>query len=125
MSPNLDKQLVEKYPKIFSQKIFFECGDGWFGLIDKLCHYLQFNIDHNSHVKGVEGSTRYPQVVATQVKEKFGTLCFYARNASYEQDGLIGFVEYLSGSVCEVCGAPGKSNSEGWIKVRCDEHTEK
>ena len=44
-----------------------DTGDGWYDLIDTLCGLLQFNTDRN----------RCPQVEATQVKEKYGTLSFY------------------------------------------------
>ena len=47
MSPELDKQLCEKYPKIFADRFAkptdspiafgIECGDGWYKIIDMLC----------------------------------------------------------------------------------------
>ncbi len=42
----------------------FECGDGWFDLIDVLCAGLYLAPRHGA-----------PQAVAVQVREKFGTLC--------------------------------------------------
>ena len=58
MSPELDKKLVEKYPKLFINRNKspqescmhwgFECGDGWYWLIDKLCESIQSYIDNNS-----------------------------------------------------------------------------
>jgi len=56
MSPELDKYLCEKYPKIFSERNKspqescmhwgLECGDGWFFIIDSLCYRIQRHIDH-------------------------------------------------------------------------------
>ena len=58
MSPELQKQLFDKYPKIFRQKDLdkmqtamcwgIECRDGWYMLIDTLCKNLQFNTDNNN-----------------------------------------------------------------------------
>ena len=64
-----------------------------------------------------------PQVVAIQVKEKFGTLRFYVTGGDTITDHLISFAEGMSGVTCEECGAPGTRNSGGWIKVRCEKHT--
>lgn len=130
MSPELDKQLCEKYPKIFANRYGdmretcmcwgIECGDGWYDLLDHLCANLQWNTDKNNYYK--DGAAPYPQVVATQVKEKFGGLRFYVENATDAQYAVISFAESLSYHMCDVCGAKGKPNSEGWIKTRCDEH---
>lgn len=60
--------------------------------------------------------------VATQVKEKYGTLRFYAHGATDEQYAYIRFAEAMSAHVCEVCGARGRRNQSGWIQTRCREH---
>jgi hypothetical protein len=63
-----------------------------------------------------------PQVVATQVKEKFGGLRFGTEGHNDEQEGMIELAEYMSGRVCEVCGNRGKVLCNGWIKTRCPYH---
>jgi transcription elongation factor Elf1 len=123
------KRLWEKYPKIFAGKDLpitqslipfgFECEDGWYELIDALCDYLQFHTDHNNK----------PQVVATQVKEKFASLRFYVNGATPEQWAAIDFAESLSGRICERCGAWGSlkatgGNPMGWYKTLCDKCAE-
>lgn len=55
MSPELDERLVKKYPKIFKDRYAdmrttamcwgFECGDGWYNIIDALCANIQSHID--------------------------------------------------------------------------------
>lgn len=127
MSPELDKKLCEKYPKIFANRNGnpqetlmcwgFECGDGWYDLIDTLCGWLQFNTDKNGHLPKYAS-----QVVAVQVKEKFGGLRFYVEGASEVQYAAISFAEAMSYKICDVCGAPGKPSTGGWISTRCDEH---
>jgi hypothetical protein len=81
MNKELTQKLFKKYPKIFPKKnrthkgslmsYGFECGDGWYWLIDSLCDIIQRYYDANSKRQG------FKQPVAEQVKEKFGALRFY------------------------------------------------
>jgi len=137
MKSELQNKLYQKYPKIFKQKDLpmtqtcmtwgCECGDGWYLLIDKLCGQLQWDTDHNN----------YPQVEATQVKEKFGTLRFYYTSIPAEGkehterqygsiDGTISFAETLSQFVCEGCGSTTNvTQTKGWITTLCKKCLEK
>lgn len=63
-----------------------------------------------------------PQVVAVQVKEKFGTLRFYYNGGDDYVKGVMDMAESMSGVTCEQCGAPGKSNDSGWIRTTCETH---
>jgi len=58
-----------------------------------------------------------------QIKEKYGTLRFYADHTTDREECFVEFAETLSGFICEVCGAPGIQRSGSWIKTTCDEHT--
>jgi len=79
MKNELQKKLFEKYPNLFAQRTLpmsqtclcwgIETADGWADLIDAMCSFLKWDIEHNSHV--------YPKLEFTQVKEKFGTLRVY------------------------------------------------
>jgi hypothetical protein len=62
MNKTLDNYLCEKYPRIFIERSMtprescmgrgFECGNGWFPLIDSLCYNIQEYIDgHNKYRK--------------------------------------------------------------------------
>lgn len=62
---------------------------------------------------------KIPQVVATQVKEKFGTLRFYYDGGDEYISGLTSMAEAMSARTCEVCGIPAKSTKGGWIKTMC------
>lgn len=126
MNSELDKKLVEKYPDIFRDRRSdpretlmcwgFECGDGWYNLIDTLCNNIQM------HVK----IKQCPPVVATQVKEKFGTLRFYYDGGDERIDSLVRLVEDWSASVCEVCGERGElRNDPTWMYTACDNHERK
>lgn len=126
MNKENTKTLYEKYPKIFAQHKLtiqqscmpwgFECGDGWFDLIERLCDSLQFHTDKNN----------YPQVEATQVKEKFGTLSFYTSGADEYLSGYINFAESMSATICETCGSnQNVTQTKGWIKTICKECLDK
>ena len=62
------------------------------------------------------------QVVAVQVKEKFGTLSFYYSGGDKYTSGLIAMAEHMSGITCETCGSPGTLRGTGWIQTLCDAH---
>ena len=131
MSPHLDALLCERYPLLFKDRHSdpaasamcwgFECGDGWFTLIDNLCKSLMWD-GFNHENKYVREDP--PTVV--QVKEKYGTLRFYADGRNEKDAAIIGFAELLSGSICEKCGAmEGTTQTEGgWIRTLCPTHME-
>lgn len=126
MKDELDRQLCERYPKIFADRHGdvkstlmcwgFECGDGWYNILYTLCGAIQCYIDNNPHLN-------VPQVVAVQVKEKFGTLRFYVNGGDDYTQGMIALAEHFSARTCEQCGASGKLRGRGWFYVACDEHT--
>ena len=63
------------------------------------------------------------QVIAAQVKEKFGALRFYYDGGDEYIRGAVTMAEFMSTVTCEDCGKPGsKSNKSNWIKTVCDEH---
>lgn len=94
----------------------FECGDGWYNLLDALCDSIQGHCDYINRM--------YPhrqfQIVAVQVKEKYGSLRFYvdyrhAENLDESEqakiretcifiDGKISMAEAISERVCGLCG---------------------
>ena len=125
MRQELDVLLCERYPHIFANRhqslrvsdmtFGFSCQDGWFALIDALCERLQFWTNYN----------HAPQVVAAQVKEKFGKLCFYVESADEAQHGMIVMAEAMSTHICEQCGYPGQLLvlGKGWHRTRCPQHT--
>ncbi|WP_115306190.1 hypothetical protein [Suttonella ornithocola] len=72
----------------------FECGEGWFDLIDTLCASIQSYIDQEN-----EAGNPVKQVVARQVKEKLYTLRFYYNAKEVNDpfiDGMIYFAERIS-----------------------------
>lgn len=90
----------------------FCCKDGWFDLIDTLCAQIQHHIDQ----------TGAPQVVATQVKEKFGALRFYYDGGDSHIRSLVEMAVAKSKNTCEECGTPGEVFDGGWVVTRCSSH---
>lgn len=122
MDKKLDDFLVKKYPKIFIERKLskkescmgrgFECEDGWFQLINNLCEMLQFETDNN----------KIKQVIAKQVKEKFGGLRFYSNVQDKFQQGLISFAEEMSFYICESCGTNENiGRTSGYILTLCED----
>lgn len=145
MRDELDSQLVKKYPKIFKDRFAdmtetcmcwgFECGDGWYQILDSLCSNIQSHIDwsHKSKEHTLKWNESNPdnqrevkepviQVVAVQVKEKFGGLRFYYDGGDDVVYGMVRMAESWAARTCEECGQPGKIRNGGWIRTLCDEH---
>jgi hypothetical protein len=156
----LDEALCAKYPLIFRDRRAnmqvtamcwgFECGDGWYNIIDTLCGLLTSDyrqaksrydnikdkVDQvqNEWSKKIvtqemideakskldEETLKVP--VAVQVKEKFGGLRFYVQAATDKHYQFISFAEVMSYRTCEECGAPGKTYTDGWHTTLCDIH---
>jgi hypothetical protein len=61
-----------------------------------------------------------PQVIATQVKEKFGGLRFYYNGGDEKIDGMVWLAEHMSYQICEECGTTENlGQTKGWIKTLC------
>ena len=112
MNPDLTQKLLDKYPKLFSNQQFwgFECGDGWYDILDNLCGAIK---EHT-----YDGDDLY----VDQIKEKFGRLRFYLSKEDDVIHGMVMLAEYMSGHTCEMCGAPGKTRDVSWFVTLCDEH---
>ena len=134
MKQELDKLLCERYPKMMVNRNKpmqetcmcwgFDCGDGWFNILDQLMGNIQHHIDWNNKnfEKGYTQYKQVPQVTLDQVKEKFGTLRFYYTGGDDVIDGMVRMAESMSGVTCEECGNPGKRIGGGWVTTLCEEH---
>lgn len=100
MEQKLQNKLFEKYPKIFVNKSLsiqescmgqgITCGDGWYSLLDTLCHCIQKHSDHTEN-----------QIIAHQVKSKFGGLRFYTNSCDPYVCGMIAMAETMSRTIEE------------------------
>jgi len=131
MREELDKLLCERYPKMMVNRNKpmqetcmcwgFDCGDGWFNILDQLMGNIQHHIDWNNKnfEKGYAQYKQVTQVTLDQVKEKFGTLRFYYTGGDDIIDGMVRMAESMSGVMCEECSAPAKTHGPGWIRTIC------
>lgn len=148
MTRELEAKLVEKYPKILvnihgdpkrtCMAWGLEVGDGWYKLLDECMDKIQYFCDLCS------SGDREVQVVADQIKEKFGALRFYTSvlGASDIENDIIDDIlreaERCSNNTCEVSGDGGSlCQRGGWYRtlsrkearksgyVACNEDTER
>ena len=136
MKSELEQQLVKKYPKIlkdYKGDMMQTCmawgmehDDGWFKLLDKCLAKLQYFCDLCSK-DGEE-----VQVVANQIKEKYGTLSFYTSvyggdNIQHDIiDDIIDTAERKSAYTCEVTGEHGEACKKGgWYRTLSYEQARK
>ena len=179
MKQELDELLCKRYPKIFRDRRAsmqvtamcwgFDCGDGWFNILNQSCRLMQSHIDwsrknraralrYNRALRralrgdraGLEHYYLYqgkltdygrdqverdiasgkersvpdavPQIIAVQIKEKFGTLRFYTDGGDQYTRGVLAMAECMSAVTCEECGNCGKVRTSGWHRTLCDEH---
>jgi hypothetical protein len=115
-----EKRLTEKYPLMFSQPYGgVACGEGWWPIIEELCSSIQGHINWRNRQLVGPG---IPQVVVSQIKEKFGGLRFYYEGGDEQVRGMVSMAESWAGKTCEYCGTPATKQTTGWIKTVCDEH---
>ncbi len=125
MREELDKLLCEKYPKMLVNRNKpmtetcmcwgFDCGDGWYNILNQLMGNIQHHIDWKNRNGEV-----VPQVTLDQVKEKFGTLRFYYTGGDEYIHGMVAMAEAMSGVTCEGCGNVGERKGGGWIHTYCE-----
>ena len=123
MNSVLQKHLAKKYHIFFDYlkkdkgdimlPIYFgfECGDGWFHVLDSL-------------MGGIKNYCKYNKVEPIniqQVKEKFGTLSFYYTGGDKYIHGMVSMATSMSARTCEDCGTTdGVGVTERrWIHVCC------
>jgi len=133
MRQELDELLCEKYPKMMVNRNKhmtettmcwgFECGDGWFNIINQLMSQIQHHVDWKQDRKErFNQGDGCVQVTLDQVKEKLGTLRFYYTGGDDHIRGLVTMAEAMSGVTCEKCGNAGHFRGKGWYYTSCEEH---
>lgn len=94
----------------------FECGNGWADLLVDLCEKIQAHLN-TMPKEAVEN------IVALQVKEKYGTLRFYLSCHDDVLENYISEAQSKSAKICETCGKPAKLQGEYWLYTACEEHS--
>ena len=139
MDAELQNQLYEKYPDLFSNRnkgrmescMCWGCevGNGWYELLSSVCWRIfqhERNISERVLVRtqndkpNDKSDLEYIPVKFDQVKEKYGGLRLYFSGGDDYVDGVVGMAEEYSYKVCERCGNAGKPNKGGWITTLCE-----
>jgi hypothetical protein len=128
MDAKLDKKLCALAPHLFADRYApmaqtalcwgFECGDGWYGIIEKAAKKLERLIV--AEIEKYRTAYDLGAYRASQVKEKYGTLCFYLTSGTDEMYALVDKAERQSSKTCEQCGKPGKIRGEYWLYTACN-----
>lgn len=130
MKEELQLKLVEKYPKILRDfrgdpkttcmAWGIDTGSGWYDLLDDCMNKMQ----HFCDLCSKDG--REVQVIANQIKEKFGGLRFYitvyGANDIEDKiiDDIISSAERKAVNTCELTGENGTLCHRGsWYKTLC------
>ena len=172
MKAESQKQLLEKYPQFFEylkeyrgpvipMQFGFECGDGWYDLLDNLMEqitsYTKYNGKRNriknKYIRFIYNfigdiSNKLPHkyskhllklrkkidkkvcweeykvfepIRITQIKEKWGGLCFYYHGGDDYISGMVSFTEHFSYKICEKCGTTENVHqTKGWVYTICN-----
>jgi hypothetical protein len=126
------KSMEQKYPLMLGgQYGGFAIGEGWWNVVDVLMseiqHHIDWSVKNNQwDLENDKSNIRpvCPQVVVTQIKEKFGGLRFYYDGGDDYIFGLVSMAERWADNTCETCGQKGQRRSGGWVRTLCDAHEE-
>jgi hypothetical protein len=130
MSPELADKLISAYPEQFKNLTCIECGDGWFGILSRLCYIVDNRLVYKKKLNEPLDFFYW-----SQIKEKFGGLRAYAYGADDFIRGAIEMAESMSYITCEVTGERGRVRKQmlneaqepipAWIKTLCDDEAKK
>lgn len=102
--------LMDQHPRVYDAPT--ETSRGWHWLLSATASWIE--------------EAGIPAAYSTaQVKEKYGILCFYRSGGGPRISRIVSAAEWLSGSVCDACGAPGSIRPGGWIRTSCDAHAKR
>lgn len=112
-------RIKNKFARFFMKWLWSLKRSNWKYLRKKLTYNFIDNIERKFKKEEYE---TIPQVIATQVKEKFGSLRFYYNGGNEKIDGMVWLAEHMSYSICEDCGTTENiGQTKGWISTLCGE----
>lgn len=124
----MEEKLRSSFPKIWTRRTHLpqnektnfdfwgvEAPKGWYDLLYHLSTMIQWRLDQNPKLA--------KQFRIRQVKEKFGSLCFYYTCDDPYIDGLVQMAERLSGFICVKCGEKARIRmNDRYYVTLCDQH---
>ena len=119
MDKKLEQYLKDNYPEIIPENFYFECGDGWFLILNAAFREMK-------KIKSQKRFENAPYPRVAQIKEKFGSMRFYCDPLDGGENyydriyAVVNMAETLSFRTCESCGRPAlPRESRRWIKCHC------
>lgn len=113
MSDNSKHDLRESFPDLLRHAYDVSPPPGWVPLVHRLLQRVDAALSREDR----------EEFRVSQIKEKFGGLRVY-HNGRDDIETMVDAADEEAQRTCEVCGAPGRKRTGGWIAVRCDEHAE-
>ena len=86
MKEELQDILIQKYPKLFRDVKYLECGDGWYEIINTMCHQIQAYIVNARN--GAARTKRYNRALKQALSGNLSNLEYYYRSAQ-DKDKMI------------------------------------
>ena len=119
MDKKLEQYLKDNYPEIIPENFYFECGDGWFLILNAAFREMM-------KIKSQKRFENAPYPRVAQIKEKFGSMRFYCDPLDGGENyydriyAVVNMAETLSFRTCESCGRPALPRElKGWSKCLC------
>jgi hypothetical protein len=127
MTEELEMKLVREFPYFFRDyrgdmrttcmAWGMEHGNGWFDVFYKL------NVDIAAHLEFLKLTYQeVPEFYWSQVKEKYGTACWYYQGGDQIISDLVSNAEDKTHKICEQCGKAGQLRGNGWYYTACEDH---
>jgi hypothetical protein len=150
------KELTKQKEMVIPIQFGFECGDGWYVILDTLFANIAWHLENENRNRDNEFQYQWmwtlqaylrrkhyrkPKLKAlsewiydnaprkkqapltltvTQIKEKFGGLCFYYFGGDKVIEGMVDYAQSISYKTCEFCGTTNNVGAtKGWISIIC------
>ena len=120
LNPKSAREIYEKYPLLFPKNTI-QCNQGWLKIIEEMSAAIQIYIDF-------ELGSDVPQVVFTEIKERFGVLQISYTGGDRIVNHIVELCKKLSYKTCELCGKIGdlycSTKWRKWCNTKtiCEEH---
>jgi len=79
MNTELEKNLLEKYPKLFRTVKHLECSDGWYDILNIMCKEIQTHITY--YRNNAARTKRYNRALTQALRGNYSNIEYYHRNS--------------------------------------------
>ena len=123
-----NKKLVKKYPwllprNVFTDEIVSDYDYSWTefdNIPEGWAYAFGMNLVKEIHAELVKHNL-VEKFRIHQIKEKYGSLCFYTNFTTPEIDKIVSRYQKMRAVTCIQCGKPAKFVTTGWILPYCED----